>query len=89
MSVAHGATTHDIIIVGGGTAGSVLANRLSRDRHVTVVVIEVGTDRSDDTLVKAPGASPSLIGNSIYDWGFKTTEQVGISTNLSAWPHKQ
>lgn len=46
---------------------------------MTVMVLEAGTDRSDDMPVKAPGASPSLIGDSTYDWGFKTTEQVGLN----------
>ena len=78
MSAPNEATTHDIIVIGGGTAGCVLANRLSEDRKLDVVVIEAEADRSDDVGIRAPGASPSLIGDSFYDWAFKTTEQVGI-----------
>lgn len=67
MSDPKETTSHDIVIVGGGTAGSVFANRLSEDRHITVVVIKAATDQSQDVLVRAPGASASLIRNPVYD----------------------
>jgi choline dehydrogenase-like flavoprotein len=75
MSVPNEATTYDVVIIGAGTAGCVLANRLSQDEHLSVAIIEAGTDKSNDTVIKAPpGASPSLIGDSIYVWVLKTTE---------------
>jgi choline dehydrogenase len=77
MSDTENATTHDIVIVGAGTAGSVLANRLSEDTNLSVLVIEAGIERNDDLGIQAPGASASLIGNPSYDWCFQTTEQVG------------
>lgn len=48
--------TFDYIIIGGGTAGLVLANRLSADPHVTVAVIEAGESGIGDTSLTTPDA---------------------------------
>jgi len=62
---------YDVVIVGGGSAGSVLANRLSEDPDRTVLVLEAG--RSDpwwDVLVHMPAALPFPSGNPLYDWRY-------------------
>src|SRR4249919_2669443 len=64
---------YDFIIVGGGSAGSILANRLSEDRANRVLVLEAG--RSDypwDVYIHMPAALPIPIGNRLYDWKYES-----------------
>ena len=63
----------DYVIVGGGSAGSVLANRLSADPGTSVLVLEAG--RSDwrlDPLIHMPAALTFPIGNRFYDWQYES-----------------
>lgn len=66
----------EFVIIGGGTAGLVLANRLSEDPNVRVIVIEAGADRTTDPLVLTPGLVPALYGKDEYDWNFASVPQV-------------
>lgn len=64
---------YDYIIVGGGTAGSVLANRLSKNPNNKVVVIEAGRkDYKWDLFVHMPAALTIPIGSKYYDWRYES-----------------
>jgi choline dehydrogenase len=66
-------TRYDTIIVGGGSAGSVLGNRLSEDAGHQVLVLEAG--RSDwriDPFIHMPAALTFPIGSRFYDWKYES-----------------
>lgn len=66
-------TEVDTIIVGGGSAGSVLGARLSEDPSRTVLVLEAGrADFALDPLINMPAALPFPIGNPLYDWKYES-----------------
>jgi choline dehydrogenase len=66
-------TQYDFVIVGGGSAGSALANRLSSDRSNEVLVLEAGRpDYKWDVFVHMPAALTIPIGNRFYDWKYES-----------------
>ena len=67
---------YDYIIVGAGSAGCVLANRLSKDPNNTVLLLEAGGP-DNNMNIHIPGAYLKL-HKSKLDWGFWSEEQVNI-----------
>ena len=64
---------HDVVVVGGGSAGSAIANRLSADASTSVLVLEAGrADWPWDVFIHMPAALPFPIGNPRYDWRYET-----------------
>ncbi|MCW2766470.1 MAG: hypothetical protein JWO11_2429 [Nocardioides sp.] len=64
---------YDVVIVGGGSAGCALANRLSADASTSVLVLEAGrSDLRIDPFIHMPAALPFPIGNRLYDWKYET-----------------
>ncbi|GAA5873248.1 hypothetical protein JCM1840_000006 [Sporobolomyces johnsonii] len=82
--------TFDYVIVGGGTAGLVIANRLSENSSITVAVIEAGTDGSavEDSILAPAQAYFSGIANmdSPYDWQYETVSQSELDNREIYWP---
>ncbi len=67
------AERYDYVIVGGGSAGSALANRLSSDPETRVLVLEAGrTDTKLDPFIHMPAALPYPLGNRFYDWKYES-----------------
>ncbi|MDU8913844.1 GMC family oxidoreductase [Aestuariicoccus sp. MJ-SS9] len=76
--------TFDVIVVGAGSAGCVLANRLTEDPKRQVLLLEAGGD-DDDPRVSTPAAMGSL-PNTRFDWGFRTGPQDHLSRRQIAYP---
>jgi choline dehydrogenase len=70
--------TFDFIVVGAGTSGCVLANRLSADPSVSVALIEAGPP-DDDPAIKVPAMVGKAIANPRNSWGFKSAPQQHVN----------
>jgi choline dehydrogenase len=74
----------------GGTAGLVIANRLSENSSITVAVLEAGTDGSavEDSILNPAQAYLAGIANldSDYDWHYQTTNQSELNNRQIYWP---
>ena len=77
--------SYDYIIVGAGTAGCVLANRLSADPNVSVLLLEAG-GKDDYIWTKIPVGYLYCIGNPKVDWGFKTEPEPGLNGRAIDYP---
>ncbi|KAF4768091.1 hypothetical protein HAV15_002558 [Penicillium sp. str.  len=64
---------YDFIVVGGGTAGNVVAGRLAENPDVKILVIEAGIGNPDDIPTITTPARAFELRNSKYDWSYQTT----------------
>jgi choline dehydrogenase len=76
---------YDYIIVGGGTAGCLLANRLSADKGRRVLLIEAG-GRDDYVWIHVPVGYLYCIGNPRTDWLYWTDEDPGLNGRKLRYP---
>jgi choline dehydrogenase len=79
------ALTFDYIIVGAGTAGCLLANRLSADASKRVLLIEAG-GRDDYVWVHIPVGYLRCIGNARTDWLYRTEPDPGLNGRSLRYP---
>lgn len=78
-------TTFDYVIVGAGSAGCLLAERLSANPANRVALLEAGPDAASWTL-RVPAALPLLLRSRRYNWGFETTPQAALGNRRLYWP---
>jgi choline dehydrogenase len=77
-------TGYDYIIVGSGSAGSVLANRLSARPEIKVLLLEAGG--SDNSFyVRMPAGIANLSGPR-FNWGYETAPQTAMKGRRMYWP---
>ncbi len=74
---------YDIIVIGGGSAGSAVAGRLSEDPNLSICLLEAG-GRNNGVRVKTPGLLPFLPKNT--NWHFETVPQKGLNGRLGFQP---
>jgi choline dehydrogenase len=78
------ADRYDYVIVGAGSAGCILANKLSGDPGTSVLLLEAGPrDRSKE--IRIPAAFSKLF-KSKFDWGYETTPQQGLNGRRLYFP---
>ncbi|KAK7193436.1 alcohol oxidase [Paraphaeosphaeria sporulosa] len=77
---------YDYVVIGGGTAGLVIAARLTENPSVKVGVIEAGQNRMDDKQISTPSLYPTLIGRPEYDWCMQSTPQPSAGNKTYSMP---
>ncbi len=77
--------SYDYVIAGGGSAGCVLANRLSADPGVKVALLEAGP-RDKNFLIHMPAGYAALMKTGWVDWGYHTEPQEGLNGRKLFWP---
>ena len=77
-------TSADYIIAGGGSAGCVLAARLSEDPNCTVILLEAGGS-CDGFMVNMPTGSFTMLGKPKADWMYNTERDSSLNGRSSMW----
>lgn len=81
----EGETTFDYIVIGGGTAGALMANRLSKDKRNRVLLVEAGR-RDDYHWIHIPVGYLYCIGNPRTDWLYSTEPDAGLNGRTLRYP---
>ncbi|KAL7928715.1 GMC oxidoreductase [Trichoderma chlorosporum] len=81
QSLASSIDTYDYIVVGAGTSGLLLANRLTEDVNINVAIIDPGADERNNTNVVNPLTWLGLSGTSV-DWSYSTVPQENLNGRI-------
>ena len=81
----NSAKDYDYIIVGAGSAGCTLANRLGQDLSARILLLEAGKP-DNNFLLKMPAGFANLGEKSAYNWHFETEPQIHCNNRRMYWP---
>ena len=76
---------YDYIIIGAGSAGCVLANRLSEDPNVKVLLLEAGP-RDRHPFIHMPAGISKLVNKKGVNWDYNTAPEPGLDNRTLWWP---
>ena len=83
-SAQNHSNAFDYVVIGAGSSGCVIANRLSADPHARVLLIEAGGP-DVNPLIAVPGKWTSLMGTAV-DWNYSTEPDPGLDGRSVKWP---
>ena len=79
------ADTYDYIVIGAGSAGCVIANRLSEDKNKKILILEAGGNDKSVT-VSMPAALSIPMNSERFNWGLKTEPEPGLDNRIMNLP---
>lgn len=85
MQTRESAGSYDYVIIGGGSAGCVLANRLTQDKDIEVLLIEAG-GKDDYLWIHIPVGYLYCIDNPRTDWRYRTEPDAGLNGRSLIYP---
>ncbi|KAG6840144.1 hypothetical protein C0991_008581 [Blastosporella zonata] len=77
---------YDFVIVGGGNAGNVIANRLTENPKFKVLILEAGGSQDGVVAAMVPFLGGTLAPSTPYDWNYTTTPQPGLGGRSISYP---
>jgi choline dehydrogenase len=87
ITVAFPESIPDYLVIGAGSAGCVLAERLSADGSAEVLLVEAGgPDPQAHPEIRVPMLFPRMFGHEDVDWGYRTAPQTGLGGRSVPFP---
>jgi len=76
---------YDYIVIGAGSAGCVVAERLSQDPNTSVLLLEVG-GKNNSALLSIPLAAAAILNNPAFSWCYNTEPEPYLNNRSINWP---